>query len=306
MATMKAAQIHGYGGPDVLVYEDAPRPEPKPGEILLRVHAAGVNPVDWKIRKGLFKGGRDYTFPLILGFDVAGTVEQLGEGVSSVQVGDAVYANMRGGAYAEYVAFEAEAAAAKPASLDFVQAASVPVAALTAWQALFDHGKLEAGQTVLIHAAAGGVGSFAVQFAHAKGAHVIGTASARNHNYLRDLGADEVIDYTTTKFEDVVKDVDVVFDTMGGETQQRSWGVLKPNGILVSIVDPSAQSHGAQGTFFSAKPDAAQLTEIGRMIDAGQVKTSIETVLPLSEARQAHEQSESGHTRGKIVLQVRE
>ena len=180
-------------------------------------------------------------------------MEQLGEGVSNVQVGDAIYANMRGGAYAEYAVFDAGVAAPKPVSLDFVQAASVPVAALTAWQALFDHGKLLAGQTVLIHAAAGGVGSFAVQFAHAKGAHVIGTASARNHDYLRGLGADEVIDYTTTKFEDVVKDVDVVFDTIGGETQRRSWSVLKPNGILVSIVDPSAQSHGAQGHSFQRR-----------------------------------------------------
>lgn len=308
MATMKAAQIHGFGGPEVLVYEDAPRPKPNQNEILVRVHAAGVNPVDWKIRSGMFKGGRESAFPLILGFDVSGTVEQLGEGVSNVQVGDPVYANIPGGAYAEYVAFAAQAAAPKPKSLDFVQAASVPVAALTAWQALFEHGKLSAGQTVLVHAAAGGVGNFAVQFAHRRGARVIGTASARNHDFVRSLGADEVIDYTTARFEDVAKNVDVVFDTMGGETQERSWGVLKPGGILVSVVNPAtgqaAEAHGARGTFFSANSSAEQLAEIGRMIDGGQVKTHVETILPLSEARQAHEMSQSGHTRGKIVLQV--
>lgn len=308
MATMKAARIHDYGGPEAIVYEDAPRPEPQAGEILVRVHAAGVNPADAKIRSGMFKTNKTRTFPLILGFDVAGVVEQIGDGVSHVGVGDAVYANMRGGAYAEYVAFEANVAAPKPQSLDFVQAASVPVAAVTAWQALFDHGGLQAGQTVLIHAAAGGVGSFAVQFAHDKGARVIGTASARNHDFLRKLGADEVIDYTTTRFEEAVKDVDVVFDTMGGETQARSWGVLKPSGVLVSIVDPAtgqaAQARGAQGLFFSASEDAGQLAEIGRLIDAGKVKTSVETVLPLAQARHAHELIESGHTRGKIVLQA--
>lgn len=308
MATMKAVQLHGYGGPDVLVYEDAPRPEPKPGEILVRVHAAGVNPVDWKIRAGLLQGVYQFPFPLILGFDVAGTVEQLGKGVSTVQVGDAVFADIPGGAYAEYIAFAAGAAALKPLGLDFVQAASVPVVALTAWQALFDHGGLQAGQTVLVHAAAGGVGSFAVQFAHAKGARVIGTASGRNRDFVRGLGADEFVDYTTAKFEDVAQNVDVVFDTMGGETQERSWGVLKPGGILVSIVDPSAgqtaQAHGARGAFFSAASNAEQLAEIGRLLDDGQVKTHVETILPLSEADQAHELSQSGHTRGKIVLKV--
>ena len=207
-----------------------------------------------------------------------------------------------------YVAFPANMAAPKPQTLNFVQAASVPVAALTAWQALFDHGGLQAGQTVLIHAAAGGVGSFAVQFAHAIGARVIGTASARNGDFVLGLGADVFVDYTATRFEDVAREVDVVFDTIGSETQERSWGVLKPGGILVSIVDPStgqtAQQHGARGAFFSAASNAAQLTEIGRMIDGGQVKTHVETILPLSKAAQAHEMSQSGHTRGKIVLQV--
>lgn len=303
---MKAVRIHGYGGREVLVYEDAPRPEPKEGEILVRVRAAGVNPVDWKIRAGLLQSVWEYVFPLTLGFDVAGTVEQVGEGVSGVQTGDAVFANTPGGGYAEYVTFAADLAAPKP--LDFVQAASVPVAGLTAWQALFDHGTLEAGQTVLVHAAAGGVGSFAVQFAHWKGARVIGTASGRNLDFVRGLGADEVIDYTAARFEDVAKSVDVVFDTMGGDTQERSWGALKPGGILVSIVDPaavqSAPAHGARGAFFSAAPNAEQLAEIGRLMEDGLVKTHVETVLPLSEAAQAHELSQSGHTRGKIVLKV--
>lgn len=308
MTTIKAVRIHEYGGPEVLHYEDAPKPAPKDGEILVRVHAAGVNPVDWKIRSGSFKAMGERPFPLILGFDVAGTVAQVGGGVTAFQPGDAIYANMHNGAYAEYVAFPAELAAPKPATLDFIHAAAVPVAALTAWQALFDQAGLTAGQTVLIHGGSGGVGSFAVQFAKNIGARVITTGSARNHDFLRELGADEVIDYNATRFEDVVHDVDVVFDTIGGDTQQRSWQTLKRGGALVSIVQPpspeTAEAHGVRALFFSAQSNAAQLTEIGQQIDAGKVKVIVDTVFPLAEARQAHEASEGGHTRGKIVLQV--
>ncbi len=309
MATMKAVRMHEYGGPEVLHYEDAPRPEAKAGEVLVRVHAAGVNPADWKIRSGAFKAMGASPFPLVLGFDAAGTVEAVGDGVTGLAPGDAVYAYIQaGGGYAEYVAFPAELAAPKPKTLDFVQAAAVPVTALTAWQALFDQGGLTAGQRVLIHGGAGGVGSFAVQFARNKGAHVITTGSAQNHDYLKGLGADEVIDYNTTKFEEVVKNADVVFDTVGGDTQQRSWQTLKPGGILVAIAQPPdpkvAEAHGVRAAFLSSKSDAAQLTEIGGLIDAGAVKVFVGTVLPLAEAGRAHELSRQGHTRGKIVLQV--
>lgn len=308
MATMKAVRIHEYGGPDVLQYEDAPRPEPKSGELLVKVYAAGINPVDWKLRTGNLKERWPLPLPFILGFDVAGTIEALGDDENGWQVGDAVYASVESGGYAEYVAFKTELAAAKPKTLDFVQAAAVPVAALTAWQALFDHGGLTAGQTVLIHGGSGGVGSFAIQFAKEKGAHIITTGSARNHEFLKGLGADDVIDYNAVKFEEVVKDADVVFDTVGGDTQQRSWQTLKPGGILVSVVGPPdpkvAEAHGVRSAFFSARKSAEQLSEIGGLIDAGKVKVIMDTVLPLAEASKAHELSQEGHTRGKIVLKV--
>ncbi len=308
MTDMKAVQIHAYGGPEVLKYEDVPRPAPQAGEILLRIQAAGVNPVDWKVREGYMKDVMPMQFPLILGYDVAGTVEEVGAGVTQFAVGDAVYADIKSGGYAEYVAFPAKEAARKPQTLDFTGTASLPVAALTAWQALFDHAHLEAGQAVLIHAGSGGVGHLAVQLAKNKGAHVIATASSQNHDFVRSLGADEVIDYNTTKFEDVVHDVDVVFDTMGGETQERSWGVLKPGGILVSIVSPDteqkAKAHGKRGLMMMAQNNTAQLTELAALIDAGKLKPHVERVFPLAEARQAQETSQGGHVRGKIVLQV--
>lgn len=311
MATMKAVRIHSYGGSDVLVYEDAPRPSIADDEILVGVHAAAINPVDWKIREGYLKQMIAYQLPVILGWDVSGIVEEVGSHVKDFQVGDAVYSRpdlTRNGAYAEYIAIRAAEVAAKPKSIDHIAAASVPLAGLTAWQALFDQANLSAGQTVLIHAAAGGVGTFAVQFAKWKGAHVIGTASSRNQDFLRELGIDQVIDYQQNRFEDVVKDVDVVFDTIGGEVQERSWQVLKKGGILVSIVSPpskeSAAKYGVTEKYFFLQPNAAQLTEIAGLIDAGYVKTIVETVLPLNQVKQAHELSQSGHTRGKIVLQV--
>lgn len=311
MATMKAVRIHSYGGPEVLVYEDAPRPTPGEGEVLIRVHAAGVNPLDWKVREGYLKSSLNYPLPVIPGWDVSGVVEQVGAGVTQPKVGDAVYAlpNMtRNGAYAEYIAVNASEVAPKPNTLDHVQAAAVPLGALTAWQALFDVANLSSGQTVLIHAAAGGVGTFALQFAKWKGARVIGTASARNADFLRELGAEEAIDYKATRFEDAVKDVDVVLDTLGGDTQERSWGVLKKGGVLVSTVGPpsseTAAQYGVRGLPVFVQPSGKQLTEIAKLIDAGQVKPIVETVLPLTEARQAHGMSQSGRTRGKIVLRV--
>ncbi len=310
MATMKAVQIHEYGGPDVLKYEDVPRPKPKSREILVRIYAASVNPIDLMMRSGDAKAMVPH-LPYILGWDLAGVVEQVGAGVEGYVPGDAVYAAVGplGGCYAEYAAIPAFVAAHKPASLDFVTAASVPLVALTAWQSLFEVAGLSAGQTVLIHGAAGAVGSKAVQFAKVKGAHVIGTASAHNADFLRELGADEVIDYNQTRFEDVVQNVDVVFDTIGGDTQQRSWGVLKKGGILASVVPPPpdedvARAHSVRGQFVASHPSWSQLAEIARLIDAGRVKTIVDTVLPLASARRAHELGQSSQTRTKIVLQV--
>jgi NADPH:quinone reductase-like Zn-dependent oxidoreductase len=311
MQTMKAVRIHNYGGPEVLRFEEAPRPAPAAGELLIRVHAAAVNPVDWKIRKGHLKDYLTYSFPLILGWDVSGTVEAIGPGVTSFREGDEVFSRpdiARDGAYAEYIVARASEVALKPTSLDHVHAAAIPLAGLTAWKGIFDTAGLSAGQTILIHAASGGVGSFATQLAKWKGAYVFGTASGSNQSFLKQLGVDEPIDYTKTRFEDVVHDVDVVLDTIGGDTQQRSFGVLRKGGILVSTVSPPSQQeaaeHGVRATHIFIQPDAAELTAIAGLVDDGIVKPFVETVLPLSDARQAHELSESHHTRGKIVLKV--
>ena len=319
--TMNAVRIHKYGGPDILTYEDIPRPEPKDDEVLIRVHAAGVNPADWQIRSGK-RFVLKKPFALILGFDVSGVVEAVGSSVAHFKVDDAVYGMLRvrkGGAYAEYVTIPATDAAHKPRSLDHIQAAAMPVVALTAWQALFDTAELSAGQTVLIHAAAGGVGHIAVQLARWKGARVIGTASGRNEDFLRKIGCDEIINYNTTQFENVVGDVDVVLDAIVRDanaaidaaaevTLERSWNVLKKNGVLVSIcATPSSETaaaYGVRGKYILAQPNAAQLTEIARLVDAGHVKPTIDTVLPLKEAGKAHKISQKGHTRGKIVLRV--
>jgi NADPH:quinone reductase-like Zn-dependent oxidoreductase len=313
---MKAVRIHEYGGPEVLLYEDTPLPEAAEGDVRIRVHAAGINPIDWKIRQGLRKN-LPYALPLILGWDVSGTVESVGRGVTAFGVGDGVFARpdiARNGAYAEYIAVRASEVASKPRSIDHVHAAAIPLAAVTAWQALFEAmppyvgAGLSKGQTVLIHGAAGGVGSFAVQLAKWKGARVVATGSAANEGFLRDLGADEIIDYTKRRFEDVVQGMDVVFDTVGGDTQERSWSVLKPGGFLVSIAGPPsaelAKKHGARGSHVFMQPNAAQLTEIARLVDAGHVRPVVADVIPLEEARRAHEMSQTGHVRGKLVLAV--
>ncbi len=311
MENMKAVRIHNYGGPEVLKFEEAPRPQPGNGEVLVRIHAAAVNPVDWKVRAGRLKERIQYPLPLIPGWDFSGVVEATGSGVTRLKKGDEVYARpdlARNGAYAEYIVAKESEVALKPKSVDHVQAAAIPLAALTAWQALFDSAGLKAGQKVLIHGAAGGVGSFAVQLAKWKGAHVTGTASGRNQSFLRELGVDQPIDYEKTRFEDVVHDVDVVLDTIGGDTQKRSWKVLKKGGILVSIVSPpSAEEAAKQGVrhgYVFVQPNASQLAEIAKLVDSGKLKPVVETVLPLAEARRAQEQSETGHARGKIVLKV--
>jgi NADPH:quinone reductase-like Zn-dependent oxidoreductase len=304
--TMKAVQIHAFGGPEVLQYEDVPQPQPNANEILVRVHAAGVNPVDWKIREGYLSA----TLPLIMGIDFSGMVESVGSGVTKYRSGDAVFGQVadESGGYAEYaVAMESDVAR-KPEGLDHIRAAALPVAGLVPWQALFDTANLTAGQTVLIHGAAGGVGSFAVQFAKWKGARVIGTASGDHVEQVRQLGADEVIDYRKTKFEEVARDIDVVLDTIGGETQERSWRVLKRGGVLASLVQPppaeKAAAHGVRGFFVRQKANGDQLATIADLIVKGKVKVKVETVLPLKEAAKAQELSKTGHSGGKIVLEV--
>jgi NADPH:quinone reductase-like Zn-dependent oxidoreductase len=309
MKLMKAIRIHEYGGRETLRYEDAPVPEPKAGELLVRVKAAAVNPVDVHVREGRMRELLRHELPLIPGWDASGVIEAVGEGVSKFEVGDAVFARprtARQGTYAEYAVIHEGEAAFKPQTLDHIRAAAVPLAALTAWQALFEAGELSEGQTVLIHGAAGGVGHFAVQFARRAGARVLATASARNQEFVSRLGADEVIDYGAARFEDVADDVDIVLDTVGGETQERSFGVLKERGRLISVVgEPSqglAAANNIRAQLLVARPDGGLLGRICKMLDRGEVAPTVEVVLPLAEARRAHELIESGHTRGKIVL----
>jgi NADPH:quinone reductase-like Zn-dependent oxidoreductase len=303
---MKAVQIHAFGGPEVLKYEEVPRPEPKPEQVLVRVHAAGLNPVDWKIREGYLST----PLPMIMGIDFSGVVEAVGSAVTKYLKGDEVFGQVadESGSYAEYALAIESDITPKPKELSDVAAAALPVAALVPWQALFDTANLAAGQKVLIHGAAGGVGSFAVQFAKWKGAYVIGTASGSHVEQVRQLGADEVIDYRKTKFEDVVRDADVVLDTIGGETQERSWKVLKRGGVLASLVQPpspeKAAATGVRGYFVRQKANGEQLARIAELVVSGKVKINVETVLPLSEARQAQELSQKGHSGGKIVLEV--
>ena len=306
--TMRAVQIHTFGGPDVLQFEETPRPEPGPHQVLVRVHAAGVNPVDWKIREG--KLGQ-IPLPSIMGSDFSGEIEALGPDVTEYRVGEMVFGSVadESGSYAQYALAPVAHIVEKPKEIDHVHAAAIPVPAMTAWQALFDEAKLTVGQKVLIHAASGGVGGFAVQFANWKGAHVIGTASGSNADLVRSLGVDEFIDYRTTRFEEVVKDADVVFDTIGGDTQERSWKVLKKGGVLVSIVQPpseqKAKAHHVRGIFMveDAKRNE-ELSQIAKLVASGQIKVTVENVFPLYDARKAQELSQSGHARGKIVLSI--
>jgi NADPH:quinone reductase-like Zn-dependent oxidoreductase len=311
MATMKAVRIHEYGATDVLRYEDAPRPSPGEGEVLMRVYATTVNPFDCAVRAGYLSDYFDYTLPLILGTDVSGLIEEVGAGVTNFAHGDEVYARAgvtRDGANAEYVVVPASDVAAKPQSLDHLHAAALPHVILTAWQALIEAAHLAPGQTVLIHGAAGGVGHVAVQLAHLHGAKVIGTASI-NLDLLRELDVDETINYAKTPFETVVRDVDVVLDTVGNDTQQRSWSLLKPGGILLSTVQaPSeeiAANHGVrQQMIASWPPIGPTLTQVARLVDEGQIKPVVSLVLPLEDIRRAHTLIEGRHARGKIALQV--
>jgi NADPH:quinone reductase-like Zn-dependent oxidoreductase len=311
VVTMNAIHIHGYGRTEVVVEEKAPRPKPSVDEVLLGVYAAGVNPVDWKVRAGYLKERRKSQLPMIRGWDVSGVVEAVGTSVTAFKPGDAVFGMldiMRNGAYAEYTLASAPIIASKPKALDHVHAAAVPLAALTAWQALFEVADLQPGQTVLIHAAAGGVGHFAVQLAKWKGAQVIGTTSASNLKFVRDLGADETIDYHARPFDNAVRDVDVVLDLIGGDVQQRSWPLIKKGGILVTALGVSspnpAPKYGVRGNEVHVRPDATQLSHLAELIDGGNLKPVVDTVLPLAEAAKAHKLSQTGHVRGKLVLKV--
>ena len=310
-AMMKAIVAHEYGGPEVLKYEDAPRPEPKDDQILVRVIAAGVNPVDGMIVSGMFSKDKKLAAPMIPGGDIAGVVEKTGSQITKIKKGDAAYAYLslkNNGGYAEYAVTNEKEAAIKPKSISFEQAAAVPIVALTAWQALIDNAKLSAGQSVLINGGSGGVGMFAIQIAKARGAKVFATASTANQDFLKELGADVAIDYKTQKFEEIAKDVDVVLDTVGGDTLARSYGVVKKGGFIATLNAPVDQSElakrGIRGQFVDVRPNSDELAEIGKLIDAGKIKVIVTQTFPLADAMKAQQQAATGHTRGKIVLKV--
>jgi NADPH:quinone reductase-like Zn-dependent oxidoreductase len=307
---MKAVTISKYGDQTVLTYGEIERPKPKSDEILVRNRAVAVNPVDWKIRDGL---GEVFglKLPIVLGCEIAGTIEEVGGDVRDFSPGDQVYGYVslqRNGGYAEYTIAKPDEIAPIPENLDFDNAAAVPVGALTSWQAIFDAANLQAGQRILITGASGGVGSMAVQLAKGKGAFVIATASSKNENFVRSLGADEFVDYTREKIEQRVGEVDVVFDTVGGDTLERSFRTLRRNGFLVSIVTPpsdeKAEKYGVRASTIGVQPSGKQLREINELIAAGKLKTRVAMVLPLSEVRKAHELSKSGRTSGKIILHL--
>ncbi len=309
---MKAIYLSQKAGSESLIFGDLPRPVPRQGEALVKVHATAVTPTELQWYP-TFKTstGVPRSFPIVLSHEFSGVVEALGPGVGDFQVGDAVFGLndwFAAGAQAEFCVAPASALARKPRLLDFVQSAVVPISALTAWQGLLCRTSVQRGQRVLIHGAAGGVGVFAVQLARWRGAHVIATASAANLDFVRMLGAEQVIDYQTTRFEDMVRDVDVVFDTVGGETLEHSWHVLKPGGKLVTI---AAQSAGAteqrvRDAFLLVRADGRQLTQIARLIDAGELRVFVEGTLPLARAREAYARAHQGKMRGKIALRVAE
>ncbi|MFE5582411.1 NADP-dependent oxidoreductase [Kitasatospora sp. NPDC056531] len=312
--TMHAISQDTVGGPEVLRLVETARPEPGRGEILVRVHAAGVNPADWKTRsRGVFANGG--TPPFTLGWDVSGVVEAVGYGVTLFRPGDEVYGMpsfpQPAGAYAEYVAAPARHFAPRPKNLTHVEAAGLPLAALTAWQALVDTADLQPGQRALVHAAAGGVGHLAVQIAKARGAYVIGTASSAKHDLLRGLGADELVDYRTRDVAEAVREVDVVLDPIGGPSWSRSLRSLRPGGTLVSIEPPTdafpiaeAGAAGVHAVFMLVEPDHQGLREISRLVESGRLRVLVDTVLPLARAAEAHRLGELGRTTGKIVLSV--
>ena len=304
--TMQAARAHDYGAPETLLLESVERPAPNADQVLIRLIAAGVNPADWKYLAGYYKQYVPLTFPWFPGMEGAGIVEEVGANVSTLQKGDEVYGLVTGG-YAEYALASANEVQLKPAGLTFEQAATVPVGALTAWGAVIDAAGVEAGQNVLVHGAAGGVGSYAVQLAKWKGAHVTGTASADNLAFVRSLGADDVIDYNATRFETVLKDLDAVIDTVGGDLPERSFQVIRPGGVFVTVAARLAEDAGKAQNIRAvsgrrASPD--RLQQISELIESKQLGPVVGAVFPLGEARQAQELSQTGHGRGRIILKI--
>ncbi len=303
----KAARIHKFGPPSVIVIEELPRPTPGNGEVLVRVAAAGVGPWDALIRE--HKSAVETSFPLILGSDLSGVIEEVGTGVSAFQAGEEIQPNPTCGAYSEYAIASAAMVARKPHGLSHVEAASVPVVAVTAWQMLFDYAQVKTDQRVLVHGGAGNVGAYAVQLASQAGLQVFVTASSEDAPYVRSLGATTVIDYKTTRFEQAVPQVDVVIDTVGGDTRERSFGIIKPGGILVSVVSEPMperlQTNGVRSVFFLVEVTTARLDKITDLFNRGKLMARVGTVLPLDQARTAHEMlAGAPHKPGKIVLNV--
>ena len=306
--TINAIQVHSYGDVDQLKLEQIARPEPREGEVLVHVYAAGVNPVDWKIRSGMLKDFMPSNFPYVPGADLAGVVEKVGPGVSIFQPGQEVFGRSSKGSYAEYSIAPANTLAPKPKTLSFEEAAAIPVGATTAWQGIFDHGHLQPSQRILILGGAGGVGLFAVQFARWKGAHVISTASTSNVDFVRSLGAETVIDYTKQRVENEIHDVDLVFDTVGGDALAGVLPTLKQGGTIVTIAgqpdEAKARELGIHTARFSAQVNTELLSTFSQLIDDGQIKIVIGKTFLLSEASNAQELSQSGHGRGRIVLHI--
>ena len=306
---MKAARVLRFGPPNVIVNDDLPRPEPAAGQLLVRVKAAGVGNWDALIREGKVEL---QPLPLILGSELSGIVEAIGAEVSGFKLGDEVYGATNeqfSGAYAEYALPSARMTAQKPKALNFIEAASAPIVTVTAWQMLFEYAQVTAGQTVLIHGAAGNVGAYAVQLAWQAGLHVVATAASADLDYVRGLGAERVVDYKRERFEESSTGVDVVLDTVGGDTQQRSLRVLKAGGILVSVVSPIPETtpkpYGVRAAYFYVDVTTARLNKITELFDSGRLVTDVGTVLPLEEARIAHEMLGGAcHKRGKIVLSI--
>ena len=306
--SMHALLIRRFGGPEVVEFAELPVPQPRPGELLLKVEAASLNPVDWKIRSGQYPVVGEDKLPFVLGRDLCATVVSSSD--AELVPGTLVHGLMatEHGSLAQYVLASAGELARVPATLDRVAAAAVPLAGLTAWQGLFDHGRLQAGQRVLIHAGAGGVGHMAVQFAKARGATVIATASTDDVDFVRGLGADQVIDYKKQRFDDHVRDLDLVYDLIGGETQERSWPLIRKGGTLVTtLAEPpqdKAQAHGVRALRYTAQPRGDQLREIDALIQSGKVRPHVARKFAFGEAREALRGLEQGHTSGKLVVDM--
>lgn len=311
---MKAIVIEAYGSSDQLKEKEVPKPTIETNQVLVELHATSINPIDWKLREGYLKEKFPFKFPIILGWDAAGIISEVGSNVSNFQVGDHVFARPEttaNGTYAEYAAINEDLLAKMPENLSFEEAASVPLAGLTAWQCLVDFSNIKSGDKVLIHAGSGGVGSFAIQIAKSFGAYVASTASGKNEAFLKELGVDEFINYKEENFEEVIQDYDIVLDTMGGEIQEKSFEVLKKGGRLVSIAQPpdekKAKSKGITAGFLWLEENGKQLAELGNMIKKEQVKTHVGHTFSLSQEglREAHKLSETHHAKGKIVIKIK-